>query len=334
MEKNKISVVMCTYNGAKYLREQMASIVHQSYPIHELVIQDDCSTDNTFDILRKYADMYPFIHLYQNEHRKGINENFFSAIERATGDFVAISDQDDIWELDKIRDQIEAIGDNWICSGFSKSFSKKWPAGYLDDRIPNYAIERLIYIGSAIPGHTLLIKKAFLPTVLNIHPIPTFILYDHLISIVAASYNKISFVAKVLVHHREHTLSATLTVPVMKRGGNNKSIRNMAASFFRTLFFSIEIREKIRFHFLLIYQLLQSLPEKDSVKADAQRMAYYQSKKGLIAYMKLTILCVKLRKKIFYTEEKSAVLSVLRAIYFPVSCSDYFRYMSKSHKKG
>lgn len=61
-----VSIVMCTYNGEQFLREQLDSILAQTYPIHELIIQDDCSTDHTADIVREYARQYPFIRFYAN----------------------------------------------------------------------------------------------------------------------------------------------------------------------------------------------------------------------------------------------------------------------------
>ena len=68
---------MCTYNGAKYIREQLDSIINQTYPIFELIIQDDCSTDETVEIIREYAGRYENIHLFQNEKSLGINRNFY-----------------------------------------------------------------------------------------------------------------------------------------------------------------------------------------------------------------------------------------------------------------
>ena len=59
MGKKTVSVVMCTYNGEKYLREQMDSILAQTYPIHEIIVCDDCSTDGTMNILQEYATKFP-----------------------------------------------------------------------------------------------------------------------------------------------------------------------------------------------------------------------------------------------------------------------------------
>ena len=87
----KISVVMCTYNGGKYLKEQLDSILEQSYPVDEIIIQDDCSTDDTVDILRGYEKKYDNIHVYVNEKNLGFTENFWSVLGRAVNEYIAIS---------------------------------------------------------------------------------------------------------------------------------------------------------------------------------------------------------------------------------------------------
>ena len=93
-----VSIVMCTYNGEQYLREQMDSLLAQTYPIWEIIVQDDVSTDSTWNILTDYAIKYPnVVKPSRNKERKGYRLNFMSALLKATGDYVAISDQDDIW---------------------------------------------------------------------------------------------------------------------------------------------------------------------------------------------------------------------------------------------
>ena len=94
----KVSIVMCTYNGAKYLAPQLDSILAQTYPLWEILIQDDGSTDATCDIVEDYQKRFPVIRLIRNPQNLGYNLNFLTAISRATGYYVAISDQDDIWE--------------------------------------------------------------------------------------------------------------------------------------------------------------------------------------------------------------------------------------------
>ena len=60
----RVSVVLCTYNGSQYIQEQLDSIIQQSYPVYELLIQDDCSTDSTQEILKAYQQRYSFIHCF------------------------------------------------------------------------------------------------------------------------------------------------------------------------------------------------------------------------------------------------------------------------------
>ena len=323
MEYKNISGVMCTFNGALYLEEQLMSIINQTYPIYEIIIQDDCSTDSSNIVFQMFEKRYTCIHVYRNETRKGINANFFSAMSRAKGDFIAISDQDDIWELDKIENQMNSIQDNWLSSGFSKPFADN-ESIYFDNRIPNLNLERLIYIASSTPGHTLLFRKELLSKV----PMMDFILYDHLMTITAAALGKLSFCNKILVNHREHSSSATFTLPVMKRGKSTKNIKNIISSLLRTFILYLKLHSKIRSYFIDMCCLLNEFPNQDC-NVYAKKIAYYNSQKGLFSYLNIIYLCVKRRTRLFYVEEPDNFLTFLRALYFPISSSDYFRYMSK-----
>lgn len=114
-----VSIVLCSYNGERFLKTQLDSIVCQTYPIHELIIQDDGSTDHTLDVAREYAAQYPFIRIEQHAQNLGFNRNFENALKKATGDFIAIADQDDIWYPEKIAKQVQAIGTHDLCiSGY------------------------------------------------------------------------------------------------------------------------------------------------------------------------------------------------------------------------
>lgn len=319
----KVSVVMCTFNGACYLEEQLNSIVNQTYPIYEIIIQDDCSTDSSDILFQNFEKEYTCIHVYRNKVHKGINANFFSAMQRAKGDFIAISDQDDIWELDKIANQMNTLGDNYLSSGFSKPFSEN-ESFCFDSRTPNLNLERLIYIASSTPGHTLLFRKELLEKVPNMD----FLLYDHLITITAAALGKISFCSKVLVNHREHLSSAAYTIPVMARGKNPKSVRNIVCSLFRTFGLYLKLRTEIRNWFVNMRSLLNEFPDQGNI-IYAKKLAYYNSQKGVWAYLSLTYFCIKQRTRLFYTEVPNNLFTFLRALYFPISSSDYFRYMSK-----
>ncbi|WP_102407629.1 glycosyltransferase [Parabacteroides bouchesdurhonensis] len=325
----KISVVMCTYNGAKYLKEQLDSIINQTYPIYEMIIQDDCSTDDTMTILQEYANKFSYIKVFQNFEQKGINKNFFSAIIKATGDYIAISDQDDIWELDKIEYQINSIGDDWLSSGFSRPFVNGRNINcHFDRRIPNCTLERMMYVG-VTPGHTMLFKKNVMGKIPHLDKYMCFYTYDKVIQMVVAAYGKIQFCDHILVNNRRHIQAATYT-PSLSYEWN---FLNVLKSIYRTFKLRLELKDGIKEYFGKTFVFLQDLPMEAIYKDNAIKMALYQSRGSFVSYIKLIFLCVKLRNKIFYSPEKNLFFSVFRALFFPISCSDYFRYMSKSFKK-
>lgn len=100
----KVSVVIATYNGAEFLKEQMDSILSQTLPPDEIIIADDCSDDGTWEIIQKYCHAKPdLIHAYKNGQRLGPHQNFKEAFKHATGDIIAPSDQDDIWLPNKLE---------------------------------------------------------------------------------------------------------------------------------------------------------------------------------------------------------------------------------------
>lgn len=107
-----ISVAMATYNGANFLRQQLDSIAAQSRLPTELVVTDDASTDDTVAILNEFAAMAPFpVHIYRNPSRLGYRANFMRAMSLCRSDFVALCDQDDLWEANKTEAAMQAFAD-------------------------------------------------------------------------------------------------------------------------------------------------------------------------------------------------------------------------------
>ena len=97
-KEKTISVAMCTYNGEKYLSEQLDSILSQNIVPDEIVICDDASTDHTIQIIEHYRQKHPsVIKLYRNEQNLGVVKNFEKAINLCTKELIFLSDQDDVW---------------------------------------------------------------------------------------------------------------------------------------------------------------------------------------------------------------------------------------------
>ncbi|AFP31446.1 glycosyltransferase family 2 protein [Marinobacter sp. BSs20148] len=103
----KVSIAMATYNGAKYLKAQLQSLVDQTLQPDELIITDDCSTDETEAIVREFARKAPFkVEFFRNEKNMGYCGNFNAALMKTSGDLVFLCDQDDVWFPDKIEHMV------------------------------------------------------------------------------------------------------------------------------------------------------------------------------------------------------------------------------------
>ena len=96
-----ISIAVTTFNGDQYLRRQLDSLLGQDYPNIEIVVADDCSSDNTIAILAEY-DTNDNFRWYQNETNLGYIKNFENVIRRCRGEYIALCDQDDVWYSNKV----------------------------------------------------------------------------------------------------------------------------------------------------------------------------------------------------------------------------------------
>ena len=107
---------MATYNGAKYIKEQVDSILPQLGENDELVVSDDCSTDNTIDILKSYDDSRIKIYIFHRD-KSGIEPirlvttNFENSLIHCKGDYIFLSDQDDVWVPNKVKIMMHYLED-------------------------------------------------------------------------------------------------------------------------------------------------------------------------------------------------------------------------------
>lgn len=105
MERAKISVAMTTYNGSKYIVQLLDSLRLQEVKPDEVLIADDCSRDNTVEIVKNYIKKYDLTgwNIYRNKKNIGWQKNFKEVISKTTGDYIFLADQDDLWHSDKIK---------------------------------------------------------------------------------------------------------------------------------------------------------------------------------------------------------------------------------------
>jgi len=206
-----VSIVVCTYNGSLYIEEQIESILNQTYKAIEVIIADDASTDNTYELLKRYT-VDKRVQLYRNQENIGYNTNFSHACEKAKGTYIAISDQDDIWELDKIEVLVNAIKADpsyVLVHGISARFEQKGsPHLKSINRLNLFEGNdiRCFYLKNPISGHSILFKREVLEKAL---PFPSNLYYDWWLVVHACLLGHIVNVEKILVWHRMHNNNAT-----------------------------------------------------------------------------------------------------------------------------
>lgn len=214
MSNNKplISIAMATYNGEKYLKEQLESIYAQTYENIEVIVCDDRSMDRTVDILDTYH-REKGLKYYVNEENLGFVRNFEKAINLCTGEYIALADQDDVWLSHKLSTLLENInGYDLICSDCKlidetnsvihdsfKVFSKMV--------IPNPTDFRSYIASNVVTGCTAMFKRDLLNLAFPIPKVSPY--HDWWLSIVAASNNGMYYLEEPLILYRQHTLNHT-----------------------------------------------------------------------------------------------------------------------------
>jgi len=203
-----ISVCMATFNGEKYLKEQIKSILIQLEINDEIIISDDGSTDCTIEIIKSFND--PRIKLYQNSF-KNLISNFEFTLNNASGDYIFLSDQDDIWlpnkvelcmksliSADLVMTNCKLVDSNLEIIHHSFFKLKKSKKGLINNLIKNS------YLGCCMA-----FKKELLIKVL---PFPKKIpMHDLWISFVAECFFKTKFIEEPLVLYRRHGSNLSVT---------------------------------------------------------------------------------------------------------------------------
>jgi glycosyltransferase involved in cell wall biosynthesis len=213
MTDSLISVVMATYNGEAYLREQLDSILNQTYQNFELIVVDDGSKDETLTILNEYSRIDERVIVFPAEENLGVVKNFERGLKLTKGDFIALSDQDDVFRKDKLEVLLNTICNNPNCDmvvsdltlidhngkEFAQSF---WNYQRLKP-VAGKPFRRLIY-SNFVTGCALMFNRRLLLAAL---PFPSDCkVHDWWLAVVAASSKcgGICLIDEQLVYYRQH----------------------------------------------------------------------------------------------------------------------------------
>ncbi|MFN7676782.1 glycosyltransferase family 2 protein [Flavobacterium sp.] len=215
----KLSVAMCTYNGDEFIKQQLDSILKQSVNVDEIIICDDGSSDSTIEIINDYIEKFPLmIYLHKNEICLKSVKNFEKAINLCTGDIIFLSDQDDIWVENKVKDylqyfndnqNINVIGSNGYCIDENSNVIDKYSLwdipNFLNEQNITYDYFKMItHFGNIFTGASMAFRKCIIPDVM---PFPNFKNYHHdgWIATIAASKGEIVMLNDKYFYYRIHS---------------------------------------------------------------------------------------------------------------------------------
>ncbi len=239
----QIDILLATYNGEKYLKEQIESILNQTHTNFRLIISDDCSKDSTRDIIREYAKKDKRIKYYFQDRNLGYVKNFEFLLSTVQNEVYALSDQDDVWEIEKIEKYLEKMkledadlvfGDleivNENLETINKSFNTYMNLKRKIKKCKNY---EMLYLYNCVTGCTILAKSKLLEKIL---PIPTntkHICHDYWIALITSVHGKIAYVEQPYIKYRQH---GDNQVGIKKTAQNMKNFQDI-----RNLFIQVKL---------------------------------------------------------------------------------------------
>ena len=209
------SVAICTYNGAKYLTEQLESILAQETPVDEIVVCDDGSTDGTPLLLKEYHDQYPkLFRVYINAQNLGYVRNFEKAISLCAKDLIFLCDQDDIWHKNKVARVKQVFSDNIktkvLCHNFSllldmESEKNYWKQHSFEPKQSNEQILKIVlFKGNIFPGMAMVLSKKAKKDYLPLKKLNNLLIHDFELVIKSLKENTLFILDEKLGLYRIH----------------------------------------------------------------------------------------------------------------------------------
>lgn len=207
--KELVSVALCTYNGEAFLREQLQSLLGQTYPHLEIIVVDDASTDGTGAIIREFAARGN-IRFYQNGQNLGFSRNFEKALRLCSGPYLALCDQDDVWAPQKLATLLPHLRDHLLVySDAELTYAAGQPMGKKVSELVNpvkTADPLPLLLNNCAPGNTLVFRRELVEQAL---PIPADFFHDWWLLYAASVLGRIKYVEEPLVQYRQHAANVT-----------------------------------------------------------------------------------------------------------------------------
>ena len=237
----KVDILLATYNGEKYVREQSDSILNQTYKGFRLLISDDCSTDETRDILNEYKSKDDRIKVFLQEENLGVVKNFEFLLGKVEAEYYMFSDQDDIWKAEKIEKSLKKIEEGFdlvysdlevVDDNLNVTYESYWKLKGIYKKIKKYNNFESLYLNNFITGCTVISKKELMDSFMPLPNTSKFVLHDYWISLIVSQNGKIAYVEEPLIKYRQHKNN--------KVGSKKKSDELKSIDEIRSLFIQVK----------------------------------------------------------------------------------------------
>ncbi|MBR1884439.1 MAG: glycosyltransferase family 2 protein [Clostridia bacterium] len=212
-QTEKIDILLATYNGEKYLKEQLDSILSQTYSNIQLIVSDDASCDSSKEILNEYEKKDSRVKVYYRENNIGSNANFEFLLTKVESDYYMFSDQDDVWMKDKVEKTFSLLKKKkagLVCTDLmivdenlnsqNITFNRKMKKLY---KLKKYNDTRMVFLYNVVTGCTILSRKEYIKYILPL-PKTKNVLHDHFIPLVISKYATIEYLDEPTMYYRQH----------------------------------------------------------------------------------------------------------------------------------
>ena len=269
----KVDILLATYNGEKYLKEQIDSILGQTYSDFRLLISDDGSTDDTRKILEEYKNKDSRIQVFFQESNLGVVKNFEFLLKKVESKYYMFSDQDDIWKTEKIEKSLNKIqSDNCdlvysdlevVDEDLNVTFESYWKLKGIYNKIKKYNNFESLYLNNFVTGCTIISKKELIDTYLPLPNTSKYVLHDYWISLILSQNGKIDYIEEPLIKYRQHKNN--------KVGSKKKSDELRSLDEIRKLF--IEVKKE---HFKVFIENEDKFTSEEVKKLNRKSLEYYE----------------------------------------------------------
>jgi Glycosyltransferases involved in cell wall biogenesis len=205
MKNPTVDILMATFNGARYIAEQLESVIRQTYPDWRLLVHDDGSSDDTVTIVKRFAAADGRIQLLDDGvHELGAARNFMHLLKYSTSPLCMFCDQDDIWLEEKVGKLVQAIrGEHGPAAAYANAvYYRNGSTMRKATDIHPSRLRNMLFMNAGIQGCSLIFNRSLADRVKSYDGFLA--MHDHLITLAAITFGKLIYLDEVLTLYRQH----------------------------------------------------------------------------------------------------------------------------------